>query len=110
VRIDLSGGWTDVSPFPAEAGGAVVNAAINRYTYATLVPRPDTHIWIISADIDICLDAPSFRELEYDGSLDLIKAAAIRRMGIDTGMDLFVRCDASPGPGTGSSGSISVAS
>jgi D-glycero-alpha-D-manno-heptose-7-phosphate kinase len=108
VRIDLSGGWTDVSPFSTEVGGAVVNAAINRYTYATLVARADAHIQIISADFDIFLDVRSFRELEYDGNLDLIKAA-IRRMGIEVGMDLFVRCDAPPGSGTGSSASISVA-
>ena len=108
VRIDLSGGWTDVSPFSAEVGGAVVNAAINRYAYATLVPRADAHIQIISADFDIFLEVSSFRELEYDGSLDLIKAA-IRRMGIEMGMDLFVRCDAPPGSGTGSSASICVA-
>jgi D-glycero-alpha-D-manno-heptose-7-phosphate kinase len=108
VRIDLSGGWTDVSPFSTEVGGAVVNAAINRYTYATLVPRDDAHIQIISADFDMFLDVRSFRELEYDGNLDLIKAA-IRRMKIEIGMDLFVRCDAPPGSGTGSSASISVA-
>jgi D-glycero-alpha-D-manno-heptose-7-phosphate kinase len=108
VRLDFSGGWTDVRPFSTEVGGAVVNAAINRYTYATLIPREDAHIQIISADFDVFLEVRSFRELEYDGNLDLIKAA-IRRMGIDIGMDLFVRCDAPPGSGTGSSASISVA-
>jgi len=108
VRIDFAGGWTDVKPFSSEVGGAVVNAAINRYTYATLLPRDDAHIQIVSADFDIFLDVRSFRDLEYDGNLDLIKAA-IRRMGITMGMDLFVRCDAPPGSGTGSSASISVA-
>ena len=108
VRIDFAGGWTDVKPFSTEMGGAVVNAAINRYTYATLLPRDDAHIQIISADFDMFLDVRSFRDLEYDGNLDLIKAA-IRRMGIEMGMDLFVRCDAPPGSGTGSSASISVA-
>jgi len=108
VRVDFAGGWTDVAPFASDVGGAVVNAAISRYTYATLVPREDGHIQIVSADFDIFLDVRSFRELEYDGNLDLIKAA-IRRMGIEIGMDLFVRCDAPPGSGTGSSASISVA-
>lgn len=95
-------------PFSSKVGGAVVNAAINRYTYATLVPRDDGHIRIVSADFDTFLEVRSFRELEYDGNLDLIKAA-IRRMGIEMGMDLFVRCDAPPGSGIGSSASISVA-
>jgi D-glycero-alpha-D-manno-heptose-7-phosphate kinase len=108
VRIDLAGGWTDVPPFSAEVGGAVVNAAINRYAYATLVPRPDEHIQIVSADFDQFLEVRSFRELEYDGNLDLIKAA-VRRLGIQQGSDIFVRCDAPPGSGTGSSASIGVA-
>ena len=108
VRIDLAGGWTDVPPFSTEVGGRVVNAAINRYTYATLVPRDDARIRIASADFDIFLEVSSFRDLEYDSNLDLIKAA-IKRMGVKVGMDLFVRCDASPGSGTGSSASIGVA-
>ena len=37
IRLDLAGGWTDVPPFSEREGGAVVNAGINRYTYATLV-------------------------------------------------------------------------
>ena len=32
VRIDLAGGWTDVSPFAEREGGAVVNVAIGRHT------------------------------------------------------------------------------
>ena len=108
VRLDLAGGWTDVPPFSAEVGGAVVNAAINRYAYTTLLPRPDEHIQIVSADFDQFLEVRSFRDLEYDGNLDLIKAA-VRRLGLQQGMDIYVRCDAPPGSGTGSSASIGVA-
>ena len=108
IRIDLAGGWTDVPPFSTREGGAVVNAAISRYTYATLVPSEQETIKITSADFDRFLEVRSFRELEYDGNLDLIKAA-IQRLGIRQGMELFVRCDAPPGSGTGSSASISVA-
>ncbi len=108
IRLDLAGGWTDVPPFSTREGGAVVNAAINRYTYATLKPRGEETIRIVSADFDRYLEVRSFRELEYDGNLDLIKAA-IQRLGIHQGMELFVRCDAPPGSGTGSSASISVA-
>jgi len=108
IRIDLAGGWTDVPPFSTREGGAVVNAAINRYTYATLIPHEQESIRIVSADFDRYLEVRSFRELEYDGNLDLIKAA-IQRLGVHQGMELFVRCDAPPGSGTGSSASISVA-
>ncbi len=35
VRIDWAGGWTDVALFTQEQHGAVVNAAINIYSYVT---------------------------------------------------------------------------
>jgi D-glycero-alpha-D-manno-heptose-7-phosphate kinase len=108
VRIDLAGGWTDVPPFSAEVGGAVVSAAINRFTYVTMIPHVGEQIEIESADFDRYLEVKSFRDIEYDGNLDLIKAA-IHRLGIQQGMHLYVRCDAPPGSGTGSSASISVA-
>ena len=108
IRIDFAGGWTDVPPFSEREGGAVVNASINRYTYCSLVPRPDDRIRIISADFEQFVEVANFRALEYDGNLDLIKAA-VKVLDVESGMDIHVRCDAPPGSGTGSSSSISVA-
>ncbi len=108
IRVDLAGGWTDVPPFSEREGGAVLNATINRYTYATLHVRDDDRISIISADFDQFLEVADFRKLEYDGNLDLIKAA-VKVLDVGFGMDIYVRCDAPPGSGTGSSSSISVA-
>ena len=34
VRLDFAGGWTDVPPFSAKEGGAVVAAAIGLRTHA----------------------------------------------------------------------------
>ena len=34
LRIDLAGGWTDVAPYAARSGGAVVNVAITLYAHA----------------------------------------------------------------------------
>jgi D-glycero-alpha-D-manno-heptose-7-phosphate kinase len=97
-----------VPPFSEREGGAVVNAAINRYTYTSLVPRSDGAIKMYSGDFDLFVEVKSFRDIEYDGNLDMVKAA-IRTLGIERGMDLYVRCDAPPGSGTGSSASIAVA-
>lgn len=108
IRLDFAGGFTDVPPFSEREGGAVVNAAINRFTYTTLVPRTDGAIKMFSADFDLFVEVKSFREIEYDGNLDMVKAA-IHLLGIEQGMDLYVRCDAPPGSGTGSSASIGVA-
>lgn len=108
IRMDFAGGWTDVAPFSKKEGGAVINATINRYTYATFVPRKDKSINIISADFDLFIEVKDFKKIEYDGNLDLIKAA-IKVLGIKRGMNIYVRCDAPPGSGTGSSASIGVA-
>jgi D-glycero-alpha-D-manno-heptose-7-phosphate kinase len=108
IRLDFAGGFTDVPPYSAREGGAVVNAAINRYTYTTLVPRSDGALKMFSADFDLFVEVKSFRDIEYDGNLDMVKAA-INTLGIEQGMDLYVRCDAPPGSGTGSSASIGVA-
>lgn len=108
IRIDFAGGWTDVPPFSEREGGAVVNASINRYTYATLYTRQDELIRILSADFEKFVEVASFRSIEYDGNLDLIKAA-VKVLEVQAGMDIYVRCDAPPGSGTGSSSSISVA-
>ncbi len=107
VRIDLAGGWTDVPPFADQEGGAVVNVAINRYTYATLQPRSETGIYIQSSDYNASVEAKTVHELHYDGTLDLAKAA-IKRLDIAGGLALTTRADTSPGSGLGSSGSMGV--
>lgn len=107
VRIDLAGGWTDVPPFSTEQGGCVVNAAISRYSYASLVPSSSGEFRLESADYDEQVDAHSIRQMEYNGSLDLLKAA-IRRRGYEMGGHIITRCEAPPGSGTGSSASMGV--
>jgi len=108
VRIDLAGGWSDVPPFSAEVGGAVVNVAISRHSYATLLAGQPGEFILESADYDEYIQARDIRQLEYNGSLDLLKAA-VRRMGLDMGGHLITRVEAPPGSGTGSSASLGVA-
>lgn len=42
VRIDFAGGTTDIQPFPKKHGGAVLNAAINKYITGKLVATDKT--------------------------------------------------------------------
>lgn len=108
VRIDFAGGWTDVPPFSTEKGGYVVNAAVTRYAYATLIPNDTGEFLLESADYDEYVHARDIRQLEYNGTLDLLKAAVVHK-GLDFGGHLLTRSEAPPGSGTGSSASMGVA-
>ncbi|MFQ6134020.1 MAG: GHMP kinase [Armatimonadota bacterium] len=108
VRVDFAGGTTDLAAFSSREGGAVVNAAISRYAYCSLRPAASNGVRITSDDLQTHVEAETIKELEYDGNLDLVKAG-VRRLGLDVGLDIAVRCDAPPGSGTGSSASVGVA-
>lgn len=108
IRIDFAGGWTDVPPYSSEVSGAVVNAAINKYTYVAIEARTDGRYHLESDDYGIVLDLENRDALVYNGSLDVVKAA-IKKSDNATGLNVFVRCDSPPGSGTGSSASICIA-
>lgn len=124
VRIDFAGGWTDVADFCRETPGYVVNAAINVYSYVTisenidfdpktqsfLKARGDAHkgVTLYSSDYDRYVHAETIRELEYDGNIDLVKAA-IRMLGVEKQFTLLTQSIAPPGSGLGTSASMGVA-
>ncbi len=109
LRVSFAGGGTDVPPYPAERGGLVLSATINRYAYGTLRPRADRQIVIQSLDLDVVASI-ALEEARPDGDkLDLIKAA-IQKLAADSphGFDLFLHSDAPPGSGLGSSSAVVV--
>ncbi len=108
VRIDFAGGWTDVPPFSTEKGGYVVNAAISRCSYATLIPGDTDEFALESADYDEYVQVKDIRQFEYNGTLDLLKAAVVHK-DLDFRGRLLTRSEAPPGSGTGSSASMGVA-
>jgi D-glycero-alpha-D-manno-heptose-7-phosphate kinase len=107
LRISFAGGGTDVPPYPEERGGAVLSTTINKYAYATLIPREDETIKVKSLDYDIIAKYHTDEKLFYDGELDLVKAV-INKMGAKQGLDLFMHSDAPPGSGLGSSSTVVV--
>jgi len=110
LRISFAGGGTDVPPFPLREGGHVLCATIDRHAYGSLVPRTDRMVTIESVDFKTIAEMTLDREILYDGSLDLIKAA-VRRFGQGGtgGYDLVLRSTAPPGSGLGSSSTMMVA-
>jgi D-glycero-alpha-D-manno-heptose-7-phosphate kinase len=109
LRISLSGGGTDVPPFPQLEGGCVLSTTINRYAYGTLKPRTDRNIHVRSLDFGVSVTYDAEDALVYDGKLDLVKAAIRKLVKAEhRGFDLFIHSDAPPGSGLGASSAMMV--
>jgi D-glycero-alpha-D-manno-heptose-7-phosphate kinase len=111
LRISLSGGGTDVPPFPQLEGGCVLSTTIGRHAYCSLELRDDQNIGVHSLDYGLSVTYPPEDTLEYDGKLDLVKAAIRKLRPADgpRGFDLLLHSDAPPGSGLGASSSMMVA-
>ena len=109
LRISFAGGGTDVPPFPAEEGGCVLSATIDRFAYGSLNPRDDRLVTIESVDFKTSAEVSLDEEILRDGHLDLIKAA-VKRFGREntSGYDLVLRSNAPPGSGLGASSTMMV--
>ena len=105
VRICDVGGWTDTWFYPK---GAVFNICIDLYSYIRIVPNNLNCINIISENLNLRAEIQDLHEITYDGNLDLLKAA-VKRMNIEKGIDIYIRTEAPPGCGTGTSASVAVA-
>jgi D-glycero-alpha-D-manno-heptose-7-phosphate kinase len=117
LRISFAGGGTDVSPYPEEKGGAVLNCSIDKYAYATLEAAPDRKgiTSIESLDYNLTVNYHKASDLLYNGELDLVKAALkvlrppkANSKGTDS-IRLFLHSDAPAGTGLGGSSTMCVA-
>ncbi len=114
VRISFAGGGTDVSPYTEEYGGSVVNAAINRYAYATFIGREDHKIILDSMDLESRLEFNDISEIKIDGQLDLLKSVILYFKkhhpnffrDHTTGFEIHTSSEIPPRSGLGSSASM----
>jgi D-glycero-alpha-D-manno-heptose-7-phosphate kinase len=64
LRIALAGGGTDVSPYSDLYGGAILNATIDLYAYATIEPLSNGKVEFCIDGTDKCLRVDSAQELQ----------------------------------------------
>src|SRR5579871_6734710 len=95
LRIDFAGGWSDIPPFAGQAGGAVLNAAIDRYVTGELIAAGND-------DPLTFADAPRLPASTTPPAATAM-AAPSRGLKISYSMDLPA------GSGLGSSAALSVA-
>ena len=112
LRIGLAGGGTDIPSYSEKYGGAILNATISMYAYASLEPLDNGRIIFHSIDRDTALEYPAVERIEPDGSLDLFKGvynSIIKnfvKKPLSFKLTTFV--DAPPGSGLGSSSTLVV--
>ncbi len=108
VRISFGGGGTDLPAYYEQFDGAVLNTAINKYFYTILGRRSDECIQIISSDLRLCESWRGLSSIEIEGSGLEIPVAALKYLGREMYVDLFLASEISPGTGLGSSASVCV--
>jgi D-glycero-alpha-D-manno-heptose-7-phosphate kinase len=108
LRISFVGGGTDLPVYFERYGGAVLSSTINRYAYVTLYPRADRDVRIRSLDLGYLARYALDSGPEYDGVLDLAKAA-VHRISVGCGIDMDIRSDAPAGSGLGGSSALTAA-
>jgi D-glycero-alpha-D-manno-heptose-7-phosphate kinase len=111
LRLGLAGGGTDVFPYSDLYGGAVLNATISMYAYATIEPNEEGRIIFEAVDTGEKVDIKD--EIKIDGELDLLKGVCNRVLNDfakkPLSFKLTTYVDAPPGSGLGSSSTLIVA-
>ncbi len=113
LRIGLAGGGSDVSPYSDLYGGAILNATVSLYAYATIVPRTDGKIIFHSIDKAEFHEFDSTESLPINGILNLHRGIYNRIVRDFThkplSFSLSTMVDAPAGSGLGTSSTLVVA-
>ncbi len=111
LRLGLAGGGTDLSAYCNRFGGAVLNVTMDRYAFASFIPRTDDQVVFEADDMGVVEN----HDIRL-GSSDLVLHRAVydRMMrdfndGKRIPMTVRTTVDAPPGSGLGSSSALVVA-
>ena len=100
LRVSFSGGGTDLEDFYLSEPGAVVGTAIKKYVYITVSERFDNTIRVSYSKTEIVSRVDDIQH-------PIIKAA-LKMVGIDSGIEIVSIADMPAGTGLGSSSSFTV--
>jgi D-glycero-alpha-D-manno-heptose-7-phosphate kinase len=113
LRLGFAGGGTDVYPYSDLYGGAVLNATISMYAYATVEPKEDGTIILEEIDKGQKIEEGIKDKIEMDGKPNLLKGVYNRVVKNfvkkPTSFKITTYVDAPPGSGLGSSSTLIVA-
>jgi D-glycero-alpha-D-manno-heptose-7-phosphate kinase len=114
LRLGLAGGGTDVAPYCDMHGGAVLNAAISWYAYATISPAPKGKVIFRAVDLDQEVELDADADMPLDGPLALHRGVWRRivrefNANIPLSITLTTSADVPAGSGLGSSSTVVVA-
>lgn len=108
VRISFGGGGTDLPAYYERFGGAVLSTAINKYFYTVLRKRGDGKIQVISSDMRTLETWENIAAMSFEHSGLEIPLAAVKEVGHNVSVELFLASEIPPGTGLGSSASVCV--
>jgi len=100
VRITLGGGGTDLRSYYSKYGGALIAAAIDKYTFVTAHPRFPDDIRLKYSKIE---QVDEVNEIQHN-----IFREALKLLDIDKGIELTSLADVPGRSGLGTSGSFTV--
>ncbi|MFG1461270.1 hypothetical protein V5F77_00090 [Xanthobacter sp. DSM 24535] len=113
LRLGLAGGGTDLSPYCDEFGGAVLNVTIDRFAFASFLPRTDEGITFESDDTGATETFGLYAPLS--AAKLILHRGVYERMiaefneGVRLPLTIKTTVDAPAGSGLGSSSALVVA-
>jgi len=112
LRIGLAGGGTDVSPYSDKFGGAILNATIDLYAYATLEPTTNNKIEFLIEGSDKKISYASQKEIPVEENFELFAGVynrIVKQFGLHAlSFKLTSNIEAPQGSGLGTSSTIVV--
>lgn len=112
LRIGLAGGGTDVSPYADIYGGAILNATIDLYAYASLEPLNNGKIEFVIDGTDKTLQVNAEKELQLVAGFELfigVYNRIIKQFNVEPlSFRLTSYIEAPQGSGLGTSSTIVV--